>query len=98
MRITAVLYILFVSFITSHTPARADNAPVDAPLAQLDLATPVGLDVVQGTWRYKDVELMPTQFGGAATWDYTPHAGVRDFDDSDWQKVDPATLAARRGH
>jgi gluconolactonase len=98
MRITAVLYILFVSFITSHTPARADDAPVDAPFAQVDLTTPAGLDVVQGTWRYQDVELTPTQFGGAATWDYTPHAGVRDFDDSAWQKIDPSTLAARRGH
>ena len=98
MRITAVLYVLFVAFITSHTPARADNAPVDAPLAQLDLTTQVGLDVVQGAWRYKDVELMSTEFGGAATWDYAPHAGVRDFDDSEWQKLDPSTLAARRGH
>jgi gluconolactonase len=98
MRITAVLYVLFVAFITSHTPARADDAPVAAPLAQIDLATPAGLDAVQGVWRYKDVELIPTQFGGAATWDYTPHAGLRDFDDSEWQKIEPTTLAARRGH
>jgi gluconolactonase len=98
MRITAVLYVLFVALITSHIPARADDAPVDAPLAQLDLTSQVGLDVVQGAWRYKDVELMPAQFAGAATWDYSPHAGVRDFDDSEWQKIDPSTLAARRGH
>ena len=48
MRITAILYILFVWLFTPHTEARADNAPVDAPLAQVDLATPAGLDVVQG--------------------------------------------------
>jgi gluconolactonase len=98
MRITAILYILFVWFITPHSEARADNAPVDAPLAQVDLTSAAGLDVVQGVWRYKDVELTPTQFGGAATWDYTPHAGVRDFDDSEWQKIDPSSLAERRGH
>jgi gluconolactonase len=98
MRITAILYILFVWLFTPHTKARADDARVDAPMAQVDLATPAGLDVVQGAWRYQDVELIPTQFGGAATWDYTPHAGARDFDDSAWQKIEPSTLATRRGH
>ena len=98
MRITAILYILFVWLFTPHTEARADDARVDAPMAQVDLATPAGLDVVQGAWRYQDVELIPTQFGGAATWDYTPHAGARDFDDSAWQKIEPSTLATRRGH
>ena len=98
MRITAILYTLFVWLFTPHTEARADDARVDAPMAQVDLATPAGLDVVQGAWRYQDVELIPTQFGGAATWDYTPHAGARDFDDSAWQKIEPSTLATRRGH
>ena len=98
MRITAILYILFVWLFTPHTEARADDARVDTPMAQVDLATPAGLDVVQGAWRYQDVELIPTQFGGAATWDYTPHAGARDFDDSAWQKIEPSTLATRRGH
>ncbi|HKS55391.1 MAG TPA: SMP-30/gluconolactonase/LRE family protein [Steroidobacteraceae bacterium] len=93
MRITAVLYVLFVWAITSHVPARADDAP-----AQLDLTTQAGIDAVQGAWRYKDAELVPTQFGGKATWDYTPHAGARDFDDTGWERIDPTTLAARRGH
>jgi gluconolactonase len=97
MRITAVLYVLFVAFITTHVPARADDARVDAPLAQLDLTTRAGIDAVRGAWRYMDVELTPTRLGGAATWDYTPHAGVRDFDDSAWETIEPTTLAARRG-
>jgi gluconolactonase len=53
--------------------------------------------------------LIPTQHRGpdaqgqptgapAVTWDYTPHAGVRDFDDTGWEKIDPTTLALRRGH
>jgi gluconolactonase len=109
MRITAVLYFLFVWVMTSHVPARADDAPVDAPLAQLDLTTQAGIDAVQGAWRYKDIELIPTQHrrpdaqgqptgAPAVTWDYAPHAGARDFDDADWEKIDPATLALRRGH
>jgi gluconolactonase len=109
MRITAVLYVLFVWLMTSHAPARAEDASLDAPLAQIDLTTQAGIDAVQGAWRYKDVELIPTQHRGpdaqgqptaapSVTWDYTPHAGARDFDDSGWEKIDPATLASRRGH
>jgi gluconolactonase len=109
MRITAVLYVLFVWLMTSHVPARADDAPAGARPAQLDLTTQAGIDAVQGVWRYKDVELIPTQHRGpdaqgqptgapAVTWDYTPHAGARDFDDAGWEEIDPATLAVRRGH
>ena len=98
MRITTVLYVLFVWVMTSHVPARAGDARIDAPLAQLDLTTPAGIDTVQGAWRYQDVELIPTQHQGAATWDFTPHAGVRDFDDSQWETIAPTALAARHGH
>src|SRR5262245_49968970 len=97
MRITAVLYVLFVLLITPHARARADDAPSDGVLARVDLATQAGADVVHGAWRYRDVELVPTQLQGA-TWDYTPHAGGRDFDDSSWETLNPTTLAVRRGH
>jgi gluconolactonase len=97
MRITAVLYVLFVLFITPHAPARADDAPNDGVVARVDLATAAGVDAVAGAWRYRDVELIPTEHRGA-TWDYTPHAGGRDFDDSAWETLDPTTLADRRGH
>ena len=30
------------------------------------------------------------------TYDYTRHAGALDFDDSNWQVIDPSTLDARR--
>ena len=98
MRITVVLYVLFVWVMTSHVPARADDAPIDAPLAQLDLTTQAGIDAVQGAWRYKDAELISTQFGGKTAWDYMPHAGARDFEDAGWEKIDPTTLAVRRGN
>ncbi len=108
MRVTTVLYVLFILFITSHIPARAEDAPADV-LAQIDLTTRAGVDAVQGVWRYRDVELIPTQHRGAdaqgqptaapaVTWDYTPHAGVRDFDDSQWESIDPTKLSLRRGH
>jgi hypothetical protein len=32
------------------------------------------------------------------TYDYTPHAGARDFDDSSWTALDAETLEQRRGN
>ena len=32
------------------------------------------------------------------TYDYTPHAGGADFDDSKWEMIAPTTLDQRRGN
>jgi gluconolactonase len=94
-------------------PANA-AAPVGGPLpggepvATVDLATPDGVALVQGQWRYADVRLVERthrapgadgQPTGAPvrTLDYEPHAGVAGFDDSQWPRVAPAQLAERRG-
>jgi gluconolactonase len=77
--------------------------------ASIDLATAGGVAQVQGTWRYSDVELLPVMHRGPddqgqptgalqSTWDFRPHAGGKDFDDSSWPAIDAATLAQRRGH
>ena len=87
----------------------ASAVAADAPLATLDLATKAGADAVQGNWRYSDVDIVAARFPAAdaegkpngpeaATYDFTPHAGARDFDDSQWQGIAPESLAARRGH
>jgi gluconolactonase len=79
------------------------------PLAVIDLATPAGAEAVHGQWRYSDVEIVPVTFRapdaagqptGAeiGTYDYRPHAGGRDFDDSSWRAIDAGTLGVRRGH
>jgi gluconolactonase len=79
------------------------------PAASIDLTTAAGVTQVQGTWRYSDVALArithraPDAAGqptGAAvdTWDIAPHAGGREFDDSTWAVIDPASLSQRRGH
>jgi gluconolactonase len=78
------------------------------PLAVIDLTTPAGATAVAGQWRYSDVEIVPAVFRapdaqgqptGAEipTYDYRPHAGGRDFDDSAWSPIDAGTLGARRG-
>jgi gluconolactonase len=91
------------ALLAAHAQAPAQ------PTASIDLTTAGGVAQVLGTWRYSDVELLPVmhrapdaqgQPTGALqpTWDFQPHAGGRDFDDSHWSTIDPATLAQRRGH
>jgi gluconolactonase len=89
------------------TPA-AENLPLGRPAASIDLATPEGVAAAGGAWRYSDVRIVETEFRapdaqgqptGASirTWDYAPHAGGRDFDDSSWTTIAADTLDERRG-
>src|SRR5438876_3958597 len=83
------------------------DAPTGKPDAVIDLATKEGVDLIKGQWRYSDTKIIQVDFkaagadkqptGGAIkTYDYTPHAGGADFDDSKWEKIEPNTLEARR--
>jgi gluconolactonase len=89
--------------------AAADGAPTGTPLAAIDLATRDGVALVQGTWRYRDAELVPAkhrapdaegQPTGApvSTWQIEPRAGWAGYDDSAWPAIAPESLAARRGN
>ena len=93
--------------IASTLASRGEAA--EAPRASVDLTTTEGAATVEGTWRYADVQLVPTRHRGPdasgqptgsfqPTWDYEPHAGVRDFDDSRWVSLAATDLAARRGN
>ncbi len=104
MRFTIVLYLL-VAQLLSLTARAADEIPA----ASVDLMTSQGVAQVQGTWRYRDVELLTTQHRAAdehgqptgapvSTWDYSPRAGVRNFDDMQWAAIAPETLSQRRGN
>ena len=83
------------------------DPPFGRPDAVVDLASQEGVDLVQGQWRYHDVKIVDADSravgpdlkpSGAAikTYDYEPHAGVADFDDSQWEAIDAATLDQRR--
>jgi gluconolactonase len=85
----------------------AQSAPYGRPDATVDLRTKEGTQFVQGTWRYSDVKIVEVDAKGPGsdlkpsgeptrTYDYEPHAGSANFDDSKWQVLDPATLDARR--
>ncbi len=85
----------------------AQQPPYGRPDATIDLHTKEGTDLVNGRWRYSDVKIVEVDSRGPGpdlkpsgepnkTYDYTPHAGAADFDDSKWTLIDPTTLDARR--
>jgi len=86
----------------------SDGRPETTPDATIDLASNVGVAAVMGSWRYSDARIIETTFRAPdamgqptgrewTTNDIEPHAGLTDFDDSSWQRIEPTTLAARRG-
>jgi gluconolactonase len=99
-----LLYAAHVPFV-----AAAQSLPDGEPAAQVDLLTTRGAALLQGTWRYHDVDLVPTTHRApddagqptgpsVTTWDVVPRAGERGYDDSAWAALEPTTLGARRGH
>ncbi len=79
-----------------------------APAATVDLTTEEGLKSVGGVWRYSDTRIVEAEFRAPGpdgqptgapvkTYDYAPHAGGADFDDSRWETIAPAALKERRG-
>src|ERR1051326_4511143 len=93
---------------TQPTRTSAD-VPAGVPAATIDLATVDGVNMVKGQWRYSDTRIVEVNFVGPGadkqptgaavkTYDYTPHAGGADFDDSKWELIAPGALDQRRGN
>jgi len=99
-----------VSGRAATTPAKTSAAvPAGKPQASIDLATRDGVHSVKGEWRYSETKIVEVDFRGPGadsqptgsavrTYDYTPHAGGADFDDSKWEAIAPTTLDQRRGN
>jgi gluconolactonase len=77
------------------------------PEAVLDLATTQGVGLVQGEWRYSDTKIIEVEFKAAGAdgqpgklsskaYDFTPHAGRAEYDDSKWEVIEPTSLDKRR--
>src|SRR5438094_6409267 len=107
-RFALVIAFWVLVFLAGRGFAETDaDAPTGKPDATIDLATKAGVDLVKGQWRYSDTKIIEVDFKAAGpdkqptgkpikTYDFTPHAGTADFDDSKWETVDPTTLEARR--
>jgi gluconolactonase len=87
----------------------AQEVPDGKPMAMVDLASPEGTKLVNGQWKYSDTKIIETEFRSAGsdnqpsgpavkTYDYTPHAGGADYDDSAWENVAASDLSKRRGN
>src|SRR5262249_12674379 len=88
-------------------PAITPDAPAGRPAALINLATPEGVTLVKGQWRYSDTKIIEVDHRSPGpdlrasgppnrTYDITPHAGAADFDDSQWQFIEPVGLETRR--
>ena len=108
LRFALVIAFGVLGFLAGRAFAETDaDAPNGKPDAVIDLATREGVDLVKGQWRYSDTKIIEVDFKAAGpdkqptgkpikTYDFTPHAGGADFDDSKWEKIEPTTLDARR--
>jgi gluconolactonase len=98
-----------VAALLSGPPAYAQrDVLAEKPDAIVDLMTGEGTQLVRGQWRYSDAKVVEvdhhwpgTDLGPSGppnrTLDLMPHAGAADFDDSQWDAIEPASLERRRG-
>ena len=99
-----------LSFVLSPMLAWAQvtgDAPGVRPDAIVDLKTDEGVTLVKGQWRYSNAKVVDVDHHSPGT-DLAPsgppnrtqdidvHAGVADFDDSQWEQINPAQLDERR--
>lgn len=104
--IAAIVFIVAGAVEAAQAQVTTD-APGVRPDAIVDLMTDEGVALVKGQWRYSDTQIVQVAHrspgadlgpSGAPnlTYDYTPHAGAAEFDDSGWQRVDAPGLETRR--
>ena len=108
LTVSAALLTMIISLaVLRATGQTVQDPPVGRPDAVIDLASSAGVQLVNGQWRYHDVKIEDADSravgpdlkpSGAAirTYDYIPHAGPADFDDSQWETIDATTLDQRR--
>ncbi len=99
--------IVFTLLISAHLFAQ--EVPIGKPEATIDLASAEGVRLVGGQWKYSDTRIVEANFNSAGadnqpsgpqvkTYDYTPKAGVSEFDDSQWEIIPAVDLQKRRGN
>jgi hypothetical protein len=78
-------------------------APALVPAHVLDLMTAEGMAALSAQWKHMEAKIvegpaLPNAMPGYKTsYDLTPRAGEKGFDDSSWPVLEPKQLADRRG-
>ena len=86
-----------------------DIVPNGKPDAAVDLGTEASAQLVHGQWRYSDTRIVESEFTApnqdgqpstdhVKTYDYEPHAGGAEYDDSKWEAIPPGSLSQRRAN
>src|SRR5262245_2237055 len=108
MAISTILAFLLLLSASSAPAASLDESLAKRkPEATIDLGTREGAQLVNAEWRYSDTKIIEVDFKAPGAdgqpsntpnkaYDFTPHAGGVDFDDSQWEVIDPANLEKRR--
>ncbi len=105
--LAAALFLLWTPQRAAAQSWAAQQPPYGRPDAMIDLRTKEGVNLVNGVWRYSDAKIVDADFRGPGpdlkptgalikTYDYAPHAGLANFDDTRWEILDPVSLDARR--
>src|SRR5262245_24192835 len=90
-------------------PEMRNPVPDTRPKESVDLMTAEGAALAKAQRHYSDTRIVeidckaPGADGQPTgrpvkTYDYTPHAGKADFDDSAWETISPMSLTERRGN
>lgn len=98
---------LAMSTVISAAGQMVQDPPFGRPDAVVDLASREGVQLVKGHWRYHDVKIVDADSRAVGpdlkpsgnpikTYDYVPHAGAANYDDSQWERIEPTTLDQRR--
>lgn len=106
---TLVCLSLTALLLARPAVAQTSDAQLGRPAAIIDLTTPEGAQLAGVQWRYHDVKIHEVDHHDVGpdlkatgkpnkTYDYEPHAGAADFDDSTWDIVPANSLEQRRGH
>ena len=96
--------------VVVNNAARADHATrAVLPDAVVDLRTTDGAKRVSGHWRYSDTKISEIEHRSVGadlkasgpknrTFDFTPDARAKEFDDSTWELIPADSLEQRRGN
>jgi len=78
-------------------------APTLVPTISVDLMTADGMAALGAQWKHLEAKIvegpaLPAAMPGyKSSYDISPHAGEKGFDDSSWPTIEPKGLADRRG-
>jgi gluconolactonase len=101
--LTTASLMLAVSAQPMPPTSPPQQAPMLPPGHVVDLLTADGMATFGAQWKSMDVKIiegpaLPNAMPGYKTsYDISPHAGVKGFDDSSWPTLEPKQLLDRRG-